>query len=467
MTEPLTLSDASVALHEGAVTSVELVQAAYARADRLDGALGTYLLRFDEQAVAAAAGRDAEMAAGVDRGPLHGVPIAIKDIIATDDGPTTAQSLILDPAWGDQGDAPVVRRLRDAGAIILGKTTTMEFACGCPDPVKPFPIPRNPWNRERWPGGSSSGTGSGIAAGMFFGGLGTDTGGSIRCPAAYCGISGHKPTFGLVPKAGCTPLGYSYDHIGPMARSAHDCALMLQAMAGYHASDPTSSSLPVTDVVTPLTGDLHGLKVGVDWSLSSRSGVDPALAGCLEAAVAGLRQAGATVVDVTIPYFDALAAATMLCWPSEALANHRADLQARWFEYGKPTRLAIAAGALLSGADFVQAQRVRRVGVEAIAGLLAERCDVIVTPTAAGGAPDVDGLDLNTVVGSVFTPVWNAVGFPALSVPMGFTGDGLPLGMQIAGLPFADSTVLRVGDAFQRLTEHHRQQPELVGLVGA
>jgi aspartyl-tRNA(Asn)/glutamyl-tRNA(Gln) amidotransferase subunit A len=456
----LTLSEVSAAIHAGAVTSSTLTAALLERADRLDPQLGTYLARFDEAALAAAAKLDAELANGQDRGPLHGVPMAIKDIIATDDGPTTAQSLILDPAWGDQGDAPVVARLRAAGAVILGKTSTMEFACGCPDATKPFPVPRNPWDVTTWPGGSSSGTGSGVAAGLFYGGLGTDTGGSIRCPAAFCGITGHKPTFGLVPKCGCTPLGYSYDHIGPMARSAEDCALMLEVMAGFDASDLTSSKRPMSPSLSAMTGDLQGVRVGVDRSLQERFVVDPALPACFEAAIAVLANAGATIVDVTLPHYEALTSATMNGWPAEALANHRRDLQTRWLDYGRPTRAVLAARALVSGNDYVQAQRVRAVGVQAMKALFVS-CDVVITPTAGVGALPVDGLDFASVIASVFTPVWNAVGFPALSAPMGFTAAGLPLGLQIAALPFADAVALNVAAGYQQHSDWHLRQPQM------
>lgn len=463
MSDPITLSQLSDSLHRGTVTSTQVTEQLIERADRLDPVLGTYLSRFDGPARAAAGLLDAELSAGQDRGPLHGVPIAIKDIIRTDEGPTTAQSLVLDPHWGDAGDAPVVARLRAAGAIIMGKTTTMEFACGCPDPEKPFPIPRNPWDPSTWPGGSSSGTGSGVAAGLFFGGLGTDTGGSIRCPASFCGISGHKPTFGLVPKSGCTPLGYSYDHIGPMARSALDCTLMLEVMAGHDASDPTSSARDVGPLVAELSGDLSGLRVGVDWRLLERYPTDPAVPAALSAAATKLAEAGAQILDVEIPHYEALVSATMNGWTGEALANHLADLRARWADYGRPTRMVMATGAFVSSADYVQAQRVRRVGADAIAGLMRHTCDVIVTPTAARGAPQVDGLSFGDIVGAMFTAVWNATGFPALSIPMGQTSEHLPLGLQIAGLPFADATVLKVGDAFQRLTSHHLQLPQISG----
>jgi aspartyl-tRNA(Asn)/glutamyl-tRNA(Gln) amidotransferase subunit A len=460
VTEYLTLSELSAAIHSGAVTSSEVTAQLIERADRLDPVLGTYICRFDEAALARASELDAELASGHDRGPLHGVPIAVKDIIATDDGPTTAQSLILDPTWGDQGDAPVVARLRAAGAVILGKTSTMEFACGCPDASKPFPVPRNPWDTTTWPGGSSSGTGSGVAAGLFYGGLGTDTGGSIRCPAAFCGITGHKPTFGLVPKSGCTPLGYTYDHIGPMARSAADCALMLEVMAGFDATDLTASQRPMLPSLASMTGDIAGVRVGVDRSLLNRSPIDPALPGCFEAAVAVLADAGAIIVDTELPYYDALSSATMNGWPAEAFANHRADLQSRWMDYGRPTRAVMAAGALLSGADYVQAQRVRAVGVAAMKTMF-ESCDVVITPTTGLGALALEGLDFATVISSVFTPIWNAVGFPALSAPMGFTAAGLPLGLQIAALPFADAVALNVAMAYQAHSDWHLRQPQV------
>jgi aspartyl-tRNA(Asn)/glutamyl-tRNA(Gln) amidotransferase subunit A len=245
-----TMTTAAVALKEGAVTATHLAQAAIDAAKEHDAELGIYMLRFDDQMLEAATKADAQFSAGCETPPMLGLPLGIKDIVATTEGPTTAQSLILDPAWGEaQGDAVVVQRLREHGALISGKTTTMEFATGIPDPAKPFPIPRNPWNPEHWTGGSSSGTGNGVVAGAFLGGLGTDTGGSIRLPAAYCGISGLKATFGRVPKSGCVPLGHSLDHIGPMASSAADCALMLNALAGADESDPTTKDEPVVDYV--------------------------------------------------------------------------------------------------------------------------------------------------------------------------------------------------------------------------
>ncbi len=457
-TVPVTATDAAAQLRAGTITSVELTTAMLERADVLDEQVGTYVTRLDEAALAAAARADADFAAGIDKGPYQGIPIGIKDILATVDGPTTANSLVLDPAWGEGKDGPVVARLRAAGAVITGKLVTMEFACGVADATKPFPVPRNPWNFDTWPGGSSSGTGNGIAAGLFYAGIGTDTGGSIRIPAAFCGTSGLMPTFGRVPKSGCVPLGYSLDHIGPMARSARDCASFLEIIAGYDPSDESCVDRPVDDYLGALTGDLTGLRVGVERAHHFPDGADPALAGCFDAAVAALTALGADVVEVVLPLYDETNAAMMATGMSEALAYHRNDAQTRWDDYFAATRLMIATGALVSAADFVQAQRVRRLAQQRLAAVFAD-VDVIVAPTAAIGAPPLSTVmapgGFFDLIGLMFTSYWDAVGNPALVVPMGFTADGLPLSLQIAGRPFEEATLLKVGDAYQTATDWH------------
>lgn len=461
MTIPSTITEAADALRAGELTSVELTKAVLERADRLDDELGVYLARFDDTALDAAAAADAERDKGIDRGALHGIPIGVKDIISTDEGPTTAQSLILDPAWGEQGDAPVVARLRAAGAVITGKATTMEFACGMPDPEKPFPIPRNPWDPSTWPGGSSSGSGSGVAAGLFLGALGTDTGGSVRCPAAFCGITGLKQTFGLVPKSGCTPLGYSLDNIGPMARSARDCAELLAVMAGADSSDPCTFPVEVPDYAALLSGSVAGLRLGIDRRVHLEHPLaDPAVGPVFEAAIEMLAKGGAEIVEVSIPHFQELTDATMMTWPAEAFAVHRRDLQTRWNDYGAFTRIVLAEGALISAGDFAQAQRVRRIGRDAILGLY-ETVDALLTPTAVQAAPPVDSANFAGVVGSMLTPIWNAVGFPALSLPMGFNDAGMPLSLQVVTRPLEDALALRIGDAYQQLTDWHLELPPL------
>lgn len=459
-----TISGALAALRSGDVTATGLLDEAIAAADKHDEPLGIYLTRFDESARAAAAAADDIYGAGDPAGPLLGIPLGIKDIITTVEGPTTAQSLVHDPNWGDQLDAPVVSRLRSAGGIITGKSTTMEFAIGLPDPSKPFPIPRNPWNRDHWTGGSSSGTGNGVAAGAFLGGLGTDTGGSIRIPAAFCGISGLKATFGRVPKSGCVPLGYSLDNIGPMARSARDCAIMLTVLAGYDVSDPCAADEPVPNYEEALTGDLTGLRIGVDpLAEYRRADQDPMLAELLDEALAVLAERGATVVPVTLPYYRELTAATGITSRSEAFAYHAPDLRTRWPEYFAATRQGVGAAPAYSGADYVQAQRVRRVGQREV-GSLFESVDLVVTPTASVAAFAVDGLGDQGMerFRAMHTSYWNAVGNPALSVPMGFGAAQLPLGLQLIGRPFEEETVLRAGDAYQQMTNWHLAQPALV-----
>jgi aspartyl-tRNA(Asn)/glutamyl-tRNA(Gln) amidotransferase subunit A len=458
---PLTISAAAAALRSGTLTSVALTQAVQARADKLDAAVGTYIVRTDEAALASAAQADSELAAGLDRGLLHGIPLGIKDIIATADAPATAQSLVLRPEFGQQGDAVVVARLRAAGAVLTGKTTTAEYAIGMPDPSKGFPTPRNPFGLEHYPGGSSSGTGSGIAAGMFLGGLGTDTGGSVRLPASWCGVSGMKQTFGRVPKSGCVPLGYSYDNIGPLTRSARDAAAMLSVMAGHDESDACSVDRPVDDYVAALTGSVEGLRMGVDTSFLQLPGCDPDVASLTRAAIQEFTEAGAIVSEIQLPYYAELVTATMAGLMSEAFAYHRADLTERWTDYGRPTRGALGQGMLVSAADFVQMQRVRRAGVKAVTGMFADY-DLLITPTCLVPAMRIDELGLGALIESILTPYWNATGNPAISIPMGLTSAGLPVGLQLAGRPFEEATVFQAADAFQSRTDHHLTESPIV-----
>lgn len=466
-TVPWTIESAGAALRSGRLTSVQLLEHCQEVADRVDGDLGTWIVRFDEEAMVAAVAADAERADGIDRGPLHGIPLGIKDIIATDEGQTTAQSLVLDPTWGDQGDGPVMRRLRDAGSVIMGKTTTMEFAVGRPDFSKPFPIPRNPWNTDRWTGGSSSGTGNGVASGQFLGGLGTDTGGSIRLPAAYNGISGHKPTFGLVPKSGCVPLGMSYDHIGPMARSAWDCAAMLNVLAGPDASDRTTmppdgpTGYVAEDYLAGIGRGLDGLTVGVIENTRVISASSAATLAVFADAGDVLRAGGAGLRPFEVPLYNELSVGAFLALEAEAFAWHRNTLASRWADYGRPTRLTIVQGALISAGDLVQIERVRHVACgQVLERMDAEGCDLLISPTTGYAATPFRGADPAAVSSAALhTSAWNSTGFPALSVPMGFDPDGLPLGLQIIGRPFADALVLAAGHAYQQRTDWHLRTP--------
>jgi aspartyl-tRNA(Asn)/glutamyl-tRNA(Gln) amidotransferase subunit A len=460
-----TLAEAAAALRAGELTSVALVSEAIAIADLYDGPAGVFIERYVDQALAQAERADAAVAAGEPVGPLHGIPLGIKDIISTADGPTTCQSLVFDPA-STGGDAVVVQRLKAAGGIVMGKLSTCEFAIGAPDETKPFPIPRTPWSLDHWAGGSSSGSGSSVALGAVYGALGTDTGGSIRIPSAYCGVSGLMPTFGRVPKSGCAPLGYSLDHIGPMARSAADCAVMFDVLAGPDASDPTTLDVPVDSYSAALTGDLTGVRIGVD--LLARIGgeyADSAVLPAFEAAVQALAQRGAEIVEVELPFYAEMSVADWVIMLGEAAAYHLPDLQTKWELYGGPTRAMLANGLLYSASDYVQAQRARRAGQKALAEVY-RRVDLIATPTCATGAPSFAQLNDRGIAAdffnTIYTGYWDTTGNPVLSVPMGFTGEGLPLSLQLAGRPFEEALVLRAGDAYQQITDWHLRVPRPV-----
>lgn len=464
MSHPATIQEALQLLESGSVTSEELVSSAIARADALDSDLGVFISRYNESALEAARNTDHARASRKALGPLAGVPIGIKDIITTAEGPTTAQSVVFNQE-SFSGDATVVARLRAAGAVIVGKTSTMEFAIGTPDPEKPFPIPRNPWDPQTWTGGSSSGTGGGVAAEMFLGGLGTDTGGSIRIPAATCGITGLKPTYGRVPKDGCAPLGFSLDHIGPMARSSYDCALMLNVMAGHGALDPTSADVPTRDYTDGLDGNLAGVRVGIARMAEHYTELSAAqeLEGAFDELESTLSALGAEVVSVTLPHYNVVATAALVLMIAEGYAYHRTDLQERWHDYSQGLRECLGMGPFYTAADVVQAQRVRRVGRDAVAKLFQD-VDAVITPTVTAGGFDFDTVarywDGPSTVN--LTGYWNACGNPVLTVPFGSTHGGMPLGAQIAARAFDESTVLRIGHAFQTVTGHHLRRAPLL-----
>jgi aspartyl-tRNA(Asn)/glutamyl-tRNA(Gln) amidotransferase subunit A len=461
---PITIKDAAAALRSGAVTSVGLTKGFIERADRLDGQLQTFITRTNEGALAAAERADAAFAAGIDKGPLQGIPLAVKDILSTDDAPTTAQSLVSDPEWAAQGDGPAIARLRAAGAVMMGKNSTHEFACGSPDFEKPFPIPRNPWNTDYYTGGSSSGTGAGIAGGLFLGGLGTDTSGSVRFPAAYCGISAIKATYGRVPRTGCTQNGFSLDHIGPMARSAWDCGAILGVVAGSDGVDPGAPSVPVPSYLDALNGSLEGLRVGVvRKDHIDQPGVNGEMVEAFERAVAAFEAAGASVSEVVIPNYRVLADA---CWvnnASEKSGIYLTRFREHWEDWGRYTRVSMASmGLFLSSADFMQSTRVRRYAQKVMADIYT-RYDVLLTPTAKGPATPMSAIGYpQDVQLPILTGFFSFVGLPAIAVPMGFTSEGLPVSLQIAGRPFEETTVLRAADAYQQITDWHLQTPAIM-----
>lgn len=367
----------------------------------------------------------------------------MKDNLATAEGPATAQSPVHDPHWWYGLDAPAVARLRGAGAVVLGKTTMAEYAMGRPDPAHTFPVPRNPWDPERWTGGSSTGNGAGIASGLFLGALGSDTSGSVRLPAALCGATGLKTTFGLLPTDGCVPLSPSQDVLGPMAVTAVDCGLLLDAMTGRPRSAATADGV-------------RGLRIGVPYGLLDVPGVTGACRTAFHEALRSLCELGAEVREFELPEFGGLLAVNAVTMLAEAFAAHGERLAADWDGHGRSFRRLAAAGGLLPAHLYVRAQHTR----ERLTAQLLERMDgpggvdLIATPTwpaparpyAQEAAP---GEELN------LTAVWNPTGFPALALPMGADPDGLPLSPQLAGRPRSEHTLIAAGDAYQRATTWH------------
>lgn len=467
MSFPLTIAEAAAALRGHQLTSVQLTEHALARIHALDQRVGAFIVVSEAQALAAARAADADFASGVDRGPLQGIPFGLKDLLATHDAPTTANSVVLDPAWGDGYDAVVVERVRAEGAVLMGKLVMSEFATGGPDAKKEFPIPRNPWDLDRSPAGSSSGTGIAVVTGMVLGGLGTDTGGSVRGPAAANGLSGLKVTYGRVPKWGCVPLSYTLDSIGPMARSAYDCALILNTIAGFDSRDPTSSRTAVEDYTAGIGDGVRGLRIGVprEFFFDSPQLHSEMRVGT-EALIATLVEQGAEATEVRLPRVELARDAYSITMMSEAFAYHHMDMTTgRWGDYGAPTRETIARGALYTGADYVQAQRYRAWFGKQVARVMAG-IDVLITPSGTEAAQPGGRVDpLRRFTNPSFTGPFNLLGYPALAVPAGVSTDGMPLSAQIVGAPFAESTVLRVGHAWQQLTDWHLRVPPMAEAV--
>lgn len=456
---PQTIADAVSWLRSGLISSAELTKALLVRCHATQDSVAAFITICDEMALEAAHSADAELAQGFDRGPLHGIPLAIKDNIATVGAPTTGNSQVLDRAWGERGDATVVRKLREAGAVIVGKAGLYEFALGRPDLTTGFPITKNPWNLSRIPGGSSSGTAAAITAGLALGGLGTDTGGSIRVPAAYCGISGVRPTFGRVSKEGCVPLAYSFDTIGPMARTVYDCALILQAIAGYDPGDPYTVNTVVPDMTAGHPTSLANVRLGLPYEyFFTAPELNPEVKAAVLTAVDEMAAAGAKMVDLHLPHLAEAYAAWWTITFAEAYAYHEPDLRQCPELYGPATRQSILTGVLLTAADYLQAQRLRSIVQAECAAALAE-VDAVIVPCTITTAPVAEDWDHFTTPS--FTSLPSLIGYPALSLGCGFSSDGLPIGMQIIGKPFEEPKLLAIGDAYQRLSDWHTRVPEL------
>jgi len=437
------------------LSPVEVARALLARIEKLDPALHAFVTLTPDRALADARAAEDALRRGDER-PLLGLPVGHKDIYLTKGIRTTGGSALF-ADWVPDSDSTVGRRWQDAGTVLLGKLITHEFAFGLQFPGHRFQPARNPWNLEHIPGGSSSGSGAALAAGLLHGATGSDTGGSIRGPAAFCGITGLKPTYGRVSRAGVMTLSWTLDHTGPMARAVEDCAYLLQAIAGHDAADPASSTRPVDDYVGALDGNVRGLRIGVPRNYFFED-ADTDNVRAFEDALGTLRKLGADVRDLQIPAFN-LSRSFMLIMLSEAFAYHEQDLRLHPELYGEMLRERLLTGALVTGPEYVQAQRVRMQICADVAEVM-KTVDVLATPTTPKTAPTFKTMyDPELAFPRTNMPPFNLTGQPTLALPCGLSASGLPLSLQLSGRAFEEATVLRLGHAYQRATDWHTRRP--------
>jgi len=457
----LTIAEAGALIARRELSPVELVQSRLTRIERLDGKLHSFIRVLGDEALAAARSAEAEIIAGRSRGPLHGIPIGLKDIYETKGVPTTGHSKVMIDHV-PMRDATVVQRFSEAGAIVLGKLATHEFAFGGPSFDLPWPPARNPWDTTRFTGGSSSGTGAAVAAGLVLGGTGSDTGGSIRGPAAYCGLAGLKPSYGRISRAGILPLAFSLDHAGPMAWNAEDCGIMLQAMAGYDPADPASADHPVPDYRASLSGEVKGLRIGlIRHFYETDNPANEATRQGIAAAVKVFEELGCSVRELCVSPLADWAACGIMIMLAEGYAIHEATLRERFSDYGEAFRDRMALAVLTTGADYVQAMRLRRELVAEFATAVAD-LDLVITAAAASEAPIFDSVGKFAILERPsLTMPFNVTGSPAMSVCCGYTSAGLPLAFQLSGKPFDEATVLKAAHAYEQATPWRSIRPRL------
>ena len=452
-----TIAEASRLIAARKISPVELVQTCLEKTKALDPNLNAFITLTEEAALKRAKALQKRKPGS----RLHGIPIGLKDIFCTAGVRTTAHSRQL-ADYVPEENAVSVRRLYEAGAISLGKLATHEFAFGGPSFDLPWPPARNPWNPAHFTGGSSSGTAAAVAAGMVLGGTGSDTGGSIRSPAAFCGIAGLKPTYGRVSRRGVLPLAFSMDHVGPMAWNAEDCALLLQEMAGYDPLDPASANVPVPDFSRGLKKGAKGVRIGVArhfFERDHRASEDAIKA--IDGALKALRRLGARIKEVKLPALEEWHAAGTLVLLSEGYAVHETWLKTRPERYGENFRDRISMGAFISAADHVAALRRRRELAASMHAVM-EDVDILVSAVQPGEAPKIDAvgkwpfLELPS-----FTMPSNLTGAPAISVCCGFGAGGLPLGIQMSARPFEEALLLRVAHAYEGAAGWRERRPQL------
>lgn len=456
----LTIAEAANQIAARELSPVQLTQAYLDRIHALEPQVHAFITLTADHALKQARTAEVEIAGGRARGPLHGIPFGLKDLYATAGILTSGHSRICASHIPTE-DATTVQKLYEAGALLMGKLSTCEFAHGAPSFDAPWPPARNPWHLEHFTGGSSSGSAAAVAAGFLPLTMGSDTGGSVRIPAAMCGTVGLKPTYGLVSRRGVFPNSFTFDHCGPLTWTVEDCAIVLGAVAGYDKQDASSVRQPVTDYRSPLTGDIRGVRVGVIrhfWEEDLKT--DPQACAAMESALDVLRDLGARVETVRMRPCQDYTDIKVVIAGSEIFAVHHGNLISRAHEYGSNFLLQTLAGCLFQSVDYVQAQRERRKVLKEMEALYV-RYDVLVTASSSP-APRLDHYStLNAWLKPNIQTVFSVTGGPALAICNGYTVEGLPLSMQIAGKPFDEVSVLRVAHAYEKATPWRQRRPLL------
>jgi aspartyl-tRNA(Asn)/glutamyl-tRNA(Gln) amidotransferase subunit A len=448
------------------VSPVDVAEAFIERTAVTEPKLNAWITQLPDQARAAAKRAEADIAAGNYKGPLHGIPVGLKDLFWTKGVRTTSGSAITKDFVPSE-DATVVTKLQEAGAYVFGKTNMVEYAYGGSEHNEIFGAPKNPWGLEHVTGGSSSGSGAAVAAGQVPIALGSDTAGSVRAPAALCGLTGHKPTYGLISRTGVSPLSWSMDHVGPLAHTAEDVAIAMNAMVGYDSKDPGSANHAPENYVAALRSDLSGLRIGVlqddfIWDVTV-----PEVKAAFDDAVAQISALGAATESVSIGNLERLAAAQSTITTAEANTYHHEMIQRAPELYHPVVRRRIEAGFFMPAAAYVQAQRVRALFEERYASLF-ETFDLLIAPTTPSPAPEADGQSIRLPNGEMpsretvrITRIFNPNGLPAISMPTGFSDQGLPMAAQLVGKRFSDGLVIGAAHAYQQATDWHKHRPSL------
>jgi len=448
------------------VSPVEVIEAHLARINASNSSLNSFITLLPDQAMESARQAEQEIQKGRYRGPLHGIPVGLKDLFYVKGIRNTSGSKIFDnfvPVF----DSTIASKLKEAGTILIGKLNLHPFAYGPTGENPDYGDMHNPWNPELISGGSSGGSGSAVASGQCTLTMGTDTGGSIRIPSALCGVVGLKPTYGRISRYGITALSWSLDHAGPMTKTVEDCALVMNAVAGYDSNDPSSAKVPVSDYTKALTGNIRGLRVGVPKEFFEDP-IDPQVERPVRKAIGLLSTLGAVIDEVSWPMFQQSKAISNIILMAEATAYHSKLIRSHASQLYSPVRLRLEAGLFISGVKYIQAQRARNLFYHQSCDLF-RKVDILAGPTVPLTAFKIGTKEVKlgqTRMGVIpvltqYTRPFNLNGFPAITVPCGFSENGLPIGLQLAGRPFDEETVLRAAYAYEQATDWHKRRPSI------